>query len=166
MIGRPGGIILAVAGIGAGLRSECRVAPDDGSAEADQQVDQNVVVTNTEGAVGQNLNRRVPVAHVPGEAKALGCPWREDVGHRLERGPDADDTATREEEPVTLRQHNRPRKIEQKNFARIISHEHPATMALIECKAHRGDRRVTGPLSCRDDARHPPQFRSGFQNKK
>ena len=149
---------MAMAGTGAGFGSEYGFAPDDGSPKAAEQIDKDGIVQNAEGPAGQDLNRRVPVADVPSEAKTFGWTGRRDVCNRFERGSHPNDATIREREAVAVGQHNRQRKIKQKGLARIVGHAQPPAMAVVKLESDAGDRRLGRPLSRGDDARRPPRF--------
>lgn len=84
---------MIMAGTSAGFGSEGSLAPDNRSAKAGEQIDKDGIVQDAEVSAGQHLDRRVPVADVPSEAKAFGCTWRSDVGNRFERRPHPNDAA-------------------------------------------------------------------------
>ena len=147
-----------MAGIGAGFGSEWGFTPDDGSAKAGEQIDKDVIVQNAEGSARQHLDRCVPVADVPGEAKTFGGIGRRDVGNRFERGPYPNDATTRERKAVAVRQHNRRGKIKQEGRARIVGYAQPSAMAIVKRERDAGDRRLGRPLSRGENARRPPRL--------
>ncbi len=131
-------------GIGTALGFERRGEVCDRRAEPLDHGDQHMVVANAEPAFRQNLQGRVAVADVPGDARrrlgVAAADFRDWFGRRLDR----DDAAALERETVAIGELHGVGEVEQERLAGIVDHPDTAPVAVVESQGD-GRRHAAAP---------------------
>ncbi len=91
-----------------------------------------MVVDDAQDATVEDLDRRVPVAYVPGEARRVGGVRGLNVGDILVGSPDGDHPTAGQLQPVPIGQYGRLLEVEEEWLATVVGEAEPPTMTVVE----------------------------------
>lgn len=120
--------------VGPALRLKWRLHMDDVRAKPTQHVLQHMVALN-EQTISLDLRRRMPIAHMPGEARE-GRAGRPHFGEGLRGGDDADRPPIVEKESIAVAELCRFGEIDEKGLAFIGRKTTSADIAVLEIKTN------------------------------
>ncbi len=110
-------------------------------------VDKDMVVADTQTAVFEHLNRRVPVADMPSNSGGMGGIFAMDIGDGLLGGMDLDEAAILQDESVAVGQQSCFYQVEEERLALVIGQADTAAVPFVEEQGHRADNPVLRPAA-------------------
>jgi hypothetical protein len=122
---------MAVAGIGAAFRIERRFDLDHARAEPFHHRLDDVIAPDTQ-ALGHDLRRQMAIAEMPGDPNQMMRIVAPDLGQRLRRRDDLDQSAIVEHQRVATSQHDRVFQVEQEFKPARAGHRHPPPVTIVE----------------------------------
>jgi hypothetical protein len=116
-------------------------------AETDRHLFKHMIAADAQ-LVAENLQVRMAIAQVPGQAEEIKRVSALDLGERFKTAAHAHDRSIVEHETVAIPQHSRVRQIKQKAGAALRGQHETPTMPIVGAENHAIDSgRV--PLTCR-----------------
>jgi hypothetical protein len=133
----------------ADLRLEGGLNMGDEPAETDSHLFKYMIAADAH-LIAENLQARVAIAQVPGQAEEIKRVCTFDLGEPFKTAAHAHDRPILEHETVAVAQHSRVCQIKQKADATLRGQHKTPTMPIVGAENHAIDGRCV-PLACRLD---------------
>jgi hypothetical protein len=124
-------VVMAACGVRPGFRIKWCVDQVHVAAETFDHIANDMIGPDSD-AIAKQLDRKMAVAQVPGDADEFAVLMRMDFHQRFRLGAHVDDASVIQQQAVAVTQTDRLRQVDQHLGARAGGQENPSTVAAIE----------------------------------